>query len=179
MSVSLNRQRLGHFLLFSALCTMVFFFRLLPLVGASAHWPGPDLIVLLGFAWVTRRPDYMPVLLFAAATFLGDLLFMRPPGLWAAISVSGLEFLRARAAFSRELPFAAEWAMVSGVFLAMIVAQRIVLALFLLPRPDPGMDGILWLATVAAYPAVVLACDLAFGVRKVAPGAVDDLGHRI
>ena len=34
------------------------------------------------------------VLVFAAALLLTDLMFLRPPGVWTAISVVGLEFLR-------------------------------------------------------------------------------------
>ncbi len=174
-----TRARLVAWLLFTATAAVVFFMRLLPLDLAAGRWPGPDWIVALGFAWVLRRPDYMPVTLFAALLFLSDLLFMRPPGLWAAISVAGLEFLRRRAQFSRELPFLFEWAMFGGVFGAMMLVNRLVLGIFIVDQPGVFLDALLWFATLAVYPLVVLASAYVFGVRKVAPGAVDNLGHPI
>ena len=168
-----------HWLLFAGLCAAIFFVRLLPLHPAQTPWPGPDLITAFAFAWVLRRPAYMPAALLAAALFLADLLFLRPPGLWAALAVMGLEFLRGRAQLSRSLPFAAEWGLVAIVLLFMTFGQRLILGLLLVPQPPLGLDLLRWLATLLAYPAVVLVSAYLFGVRKVAPGAIDELGHPI
>ncbi len=153
------------------------FFLLLPLDLTAGRWPGPDLIVALSFAWVLRRPDFVPVVLVAAVFLTMDLLFMRPPGLWAGLVVLGLEFLRSREPHSRDLPFLVEWAMVSGVVVAMTLAQRLVLLIFVVGQPSFGLVVLQLSATIISYPLVVAASRMIFGIRKIAPGEVDQLGH--
>jgi rod shape-determining protein MreD len=48
---------------------------------------------------------------------LADLLFLRPPGLWAAIVVLGHEFLRNREQGLRDMPFFVEWGLVASLLL--------------------------------------------------------------
>jgi hypothetical protein len=43
-----------------------------------------------------------------------DLVLLRPPGLWTALVVLATEFMRSRAALTRELNFVVEWLLVSG-----------------------------------------------------------------
>jgi rod shape-determining protein MreD len=172
-------QRALYWGLFCAIAVIVMFVRILPLDLSAGRWPGPDWIMALAFAWVLRRPDFMPVLLLATVLFLSDIMFMRPPGLVAAIGVIGLEFLRGRALFSRDLPFLFEWAMVAGVLLAMMLAKRLILGILVVGQPSFALDSLLLVATVLVYPLVVLVSALVMGVHKVAPGAVDQLGHRI
>ena len=157
----------------------VLFIRLLPLDLSAGIWPGPDWILVLGFAWVLRRPNFVPVLLFAMVMFTNDLVLMRAPGLWSGLAVIGLEFLRGRFNLSRELPFLFEWAMVSGVVLAISIANRLILSASSVPQPDISLEMILVFGTAAIYPLVVIASSLVLGVRKIPPGAVDDLGHRV
>ena len=173
------RSRLAHWALFVLLVLFVYFLRLLPANPGARQLPDPYWIVIFGFAWVLRRPDFIPTLLFAAAVFLGDMLFLRPPGLWSAISVAGLEFLRARAQFSRELPFLFEWAMVSSVIFLMVLANRVILGIFIVSQTDLASTGVQLLLSIMAYPLAVGISAWLFGVRKVAPGATDEMGHRI
>lgn len=168
-----------HWLLFAFIAMCVLFLRLLPLDVAAGRWPSPNPMLALGFAWVLRRPSFIPVILFAATMFAFDMLLMRAPGLWAGLAVIGLEFLRSRSRVSRELPFLFEWAMVTGVLLVMALINRLALAIFVIPQPAFGLDAILLLGTVAIYPLAVIVSSNAFGVRKMAPGAVDQLGHSI
>ncbi len=51
--------------LFAVLAAVLLFLRLLPLGSVAGGWPGPDLLMCLTFAWVLRRPDYVPALLIA------------------------------------------------------------------------------------------------------------------
>ncbi|WP_428545501.1 rod shape-determining protein MreD [Profundibacter sp.] len=139
----------------------------------------PDLLVCMCFAWVLRRPDYTPVLLIAAVMLLADMLFQRPPGLMAALVVIGTEFLRRRTHLMRELPFLFEWAMVAGVMAAILIAYRLVLIIVMEPRPSFWLSMTLLISTIAAYPLVVAFSRYVLGVRKIAPGEVDELGHRI
>lgn len=179
MDRTVNTQRILHWLLFIMVAMGVLFLRLLPLDVTSGRWPGPDPILVLGFAWVLRRPSFIPVILFAITMFTFDMLLSRAPGLWAGLSVIGLEFLRGRSRFSRELPFLFEWAMVAGVLLAMALINRLILGIFVIPQPAFGLDVILLVGTVAIYPLAVTLSSRALGVRKMAPGAVDELGHSI
>jgi len=175
----ITAQRLAYWGLFLLISVLILFVRILPLDVAAGGLPGPDWALIIGFVWVLKRPDYVPVWLFAVVLLASDMIYMRPPGLWAGLAVVGLEFLRARVAISRELPFLFEWATVSAVLLAMIIANRLILGIFVIPQPGFGQDMILFLLSAAVYPLVVLGSATLLGVRKLAPGAVDRRGHRI
>ena len=164
-------------LLFLAISLLIIFFELLPLDLAAGRWPGPDLTVAIAFAWVLRRPDFVPVVLIAGVFLTMDLLFMRPPGLWAGLVVLGSEFLRTREPQSRDLPFLVEWAMVSGVLIAMTLAARLIQMIFVVGQPTFGLVTLQLGATILSYPIVVSASRMVFGIRKIAPGEVDQLGH--
>ncbi|MGR3343346.1 MAG: rod shape-determining protein MreD [Paracoccaceae bacterium] len=173
----LTTRRLTYWAMFFAISAFVIFLRILPLDITPGGWPGPDWTIAIAFAWVLRRPDYVPVLLFAAIVLLNDMIFLRAPGLWAGLSVIGFEFLRSRTQITREMPFMFEWAMVTAVLLAMILANRLILAIFVVGQPSLRMDALLIVATSAAYPMIVIVSALALGMKKIAPGSVDRLGH--
>lgn len=164
----------GLFLLISA---VVVFFQLLPIDLTAGRWPGPDLVVALAFAWVLRRPDFVPPLLIGTVCLAMDFLFMRPPGLWAGLVVLGAEFLRSREPQSRDLPFLVEWALVSMVLIGMVLAARLTLLIFVINQPGFGLVMLQLMATILSYPIVVGASRMVFGIRKIAPGEVDQLGH--
>jgi rod shape-determining protein MreD len=175
----LTLRRLLYRFTLSVLALLIVFFHLLPLRLGSGHLPGPDVFVAVSFAWVLRRPDYVPVLLAGGIMMILDMLFMRPPGLWAALFVIGLQVLRNRQGMARELPFALELARVGGVLLAMTLANQLVLALLMVDRLPFGMSLLQMLATLAAYPVVVLGSVALLRVRKITPGEIDQMGHRI
>lgn len=165
--------------LFAGLAFLVAFGRLLPLDAGPRVWPGPDLILLLAYVWVLRRPDYVPVTLVALVILMSDVLFMRPLGLWTACAVLGLEYLRSREALWRDLPYMAEWMMVSATILATTVGYTAVLALFAVDQPPLGQTLLQAIVTVLAYPLVELFSSRVLGFRKMAPGAVDQLGRKL
>jgi rod shape-determining protein MreD len=169
----------AHRALYVAIAAALLFLRMLPLGSVAGRWPGPDLLLCLTLVWVLRRPDYVPALLIALVVLLEDLLLMRPPGLWAALVVLAAEFLRARAALTRELTFVVEWLLVAGVILAATLGFRLVMALVMLPQVSLGQTLVQALATILCYPAVVVASRLAFGVRKPATGETDAYGRRM
>ncbi len=164
---------------FAVIAALSLFVRILPLSTLPAGWPGPDLLVCLAFAWVLRRPTYVPALLIAIVFFIEDMVLLRPPGLWAFIVLMGSEFLRRREPLSRQLPFPLEWAMVAAVLLLMMAANRLIMAIVVSPQPDFGFAFIQIILTIALYPAIVVLSHLAFGVRKSATGEVDSLGRRL
>lgn len=165
--------------LFVLLALTFVFLRLLPLGSGFGALPGPDLLTALAFAWVLRRPDYVPVTMVAALVLLTDILFLHPLGLWAALVVVGLEFLRQREPFSRDLPFALEWLVVASVLIAMTLAETLVLFVFMVDGPAFGQVLIQLLLTITCYPVVVLVTARVLGLRKVAPGEVDEYGHKV
>lgn len=179
MADSHKRIVWAHRGLYVALAGFLMFLRLLPINTEPVHWPGPDLLLGFTFAWVLRRPDYVPALLIAAVILLEDFLVMRPPGLWAVIVLFGAEFLRGRVVFLREVGFLAEWLMVSVVMLSCFLAYRVAFAVTFLPLPDLGFAFLRALGTVLAYPVVVAISSMFLGLRKAAPGEVDSLGRRL
>lgn len=163
---------------FAALCLGVIFWRVLPLDMVPRGWAGPDFIVALAFAWVLRRPEFAPALLIAAVMLLADLLFGRPPGLWAALVVGGAEMLRARGPGLRDMTFLPEWLSVASVLVAITLAYRLVLSVLMVPQAPLGLSLMETLMTLLAYPLVVLASALVLGVRKLRPGDAESIGSR-
>ena len=163
---------------FLALASLVVFAKLLPLHPGPGRFPGPDILILMACAWIVRRPDYLPVLLIAFVFLMADVLFMRPPGLWTALAILGLEALRRRSVVLRDSGFLTEWLTVSTVITGMFLANALVLAVFVVDQPGLGLTLIRLITTLLVYPIVVVLAARAVGLRKIAPGEVDRLGHR-
>ncbi|SPH24316.1 hypothetical protein DEA8626_03367 [Defluviimonas aquaemixtae] len=172
-------SRVAHRALFVALALAILFLRLLPLDMVPSRIPGPDLILCLTFVWIRRRPDYVPAALIVCVFLLEDFLTMRPPGPWPLIVLMGTEFLRSREVTLRDLPFALDWAMIGGLVMAMTLIHWVMLAIFIVPQAEFGPTILRALATIAAYPMVVLFTLFVIGLRRAAKGEVDALGHRL
>ncbi|WP_372839577.1 rod shape-determining protein MreD [Phaeovulum sp.] len=175
----ISRQLWLHRALYLAIAMVVLFLRLLPLSSGASGWPGPDITLALTLAWLLRRPEFVPAVLVVAVMLIEDLMFQRPPGLWALIVLGGTEFLRAREVSLRDLSFMLEWITVGVLLLVMVLADRLVLSLLMVPQPPLGLTLLYYLATLAAYPLVVIASYAAFGLRRAAPGEVDAFGRRL
>lgn len=190
--------RLSYRALYLALAFLGLFVRLLPLSAAPqpwplpegllrampgwmlpAEWPGPDVLLALTILWVQRRPDFIPAPMIALVFFLDDLMTMRPPGLWALVVLTGTEVLRARETGMRDLPFWGEWLVGALAMTAMVLAYRFLLALFIVPGVSLGPAILNLVATVALYPVLALALQVAFGLSRTATGEVDALGQRL
>ena len=72
---------------FLAVAVGVIFFALLPLDTGASRWAPPDLLLAFCLAWAARRPDYVPALSIAFVALLADLLYQRPPGLFALLTL--------------------------------------------------------------------------------------------
>lgn len=164
--------------LFLALCAVVIFLQLLPMQIPPSRWAAPDLLIGFTFAWVLRRPDYVPVLSVALVFLAADLLFQRPPGLATALVVGGSEFLRSRSHFMREFPFALEWAIVATIIAVVMLGNRLVLMAVFVEPPDFGLTAIHFVATVLAYPLVVMLSRYVLGVQHLQPGGTDSARSR-
>lgn len=163
--------------LFVIVALAVLFFRLLPTGGVAGDWPGPDLLLCVIFAWMMRRPDWLPVWLLAAVLLTEDMMVLRPPGLWTAIVIIAAEFVRARIALTRELVFVAEWAMVAGLMVACMLVYRLVFTLSFLPQPGFGFALVQTLWSILCYPLVVGINRFAIDLRKPSTGEVDRFGR--
>jgi rod shape-determining protein MreD len=171
-------RRLSYRALWLALSLAMMLALLMPLHPGPGRIPAPDILTLTVLAWVLRRPGYVPVVLIAGIFLLADLVFMRPPGLWTALVVLATEFLRAREPGWRDQPFLVEWWIVALVLTAMTAANTAVQALFFVDRAGLGLVVLHLAITIAAYPLIVLLTARLLGLRKAAPGEVDQLGHR-
>lgn len=153
--------------------------ELLPLQTQPRSFAGPDMILLLTFCFALRRPEYAPPAVVAIAMVLADLLLQRPPGLMAGLTVVVSEMLRGRSEGLRTLPFTVEWLTAALGIFAVMIGYRFVLALFVIPQAPMLLALSQLVATALAYPLMVLGCVALFAMRRVAPGEVDTLGHRI
>jgi rod shape-determining protein MreD len=179
MAEALITRRWAYRGLYVLVSIVVIGIDLLPLGDGTAGFPGPDLTVVIAYAWVLRRPDYVTPLLLAVVVLLADAFALRPLGLWAALVVMGAEFLRTRESLLRDLPFLAEWALVTSVLLSLSLAYWAILSVFIAVQPELGQHLLRALASALVYPVVVAISRTVFGLRRVAPGEVDALGHRL
>lgn len=147
--------------------------------AAPGLWTAPDWVLAVACAVVLRRPEYLPMGLLAALVLLEDLLTLRPPGLWAALVLAVTEFLRARAAFSREVSLIGEWLLVALMIALVFGANRLLLGLAFVPQPALGAVAVQALATMAVYPLVVAVLRFGLGLRKPATGELDPMGQKL
>lgn len=164
---------------FLFLALLILFFHLLPLETVPRSWAGPDLILAFAFAWSLRRPEYVPPLALALIFLLFDLLLQRPPGLLALLALAGCENLKSRGRSLRDASFAAEWFTVAMITTLVLVGNRVILALALVPLPRLSLALSELAATILVYPLVVGVTHWVMGVRRTAPGDLDALGHRV
>ena len=139
----------------------------------------PDICLAVTLAWVARRPKYTPVWIIAAIFLMGDLIFQRPPGLWAGIVVILTEQLRKRSREFRSMPFLAEWGSVAIGIIAITIANRFILLLLAVDVAPFGMILLQLILTIAIYPLVVVIMHYVFGITRVTPGETGSRGQRV
>ncbi|GGH35730.1 rod shape-determining protein MreD [Cribrihabitans marinus] len=165
-------------LVYAGLALVIMFFHLLPLSTLPNRWTPPDLLIALTFAWTMRRPDFVPIAVVAAVMLAADLLLQRPPGLLAALVVAGCAFLRPRTVGQSEAGFVGEWFAVGVVLVAITLVNQLILVV-----TDSGTAPLVLVLlqlvlTIAVYPLVVLASQVLFGVRRLAPSDAGAMGAR-
>lgn len=158
---------------------LIIFVQLMPLDQRPTIFSPPDLLLVVSLVWVARRPDYVPFLVLGLVFFFADLLFQRPPGLFAALVLIGSEVIRARSRSLRETSIFGEFTMIAVVIIGITALNRAVLALSLTPQVYQVLALLHLLATLVAIPFVMGAAQYIFGVRRPVPGQVDSLGQRI
>ncbi len=164
--------------LYVLLAFLVLFLHLLPLDTRPDRWPFPDVLIALTFAWVLRRPEFVPVLSIAAVMLMADLLLQRPPGLMAALVVLGAAYLQSAAPSMRDAGFVAEWTTVAAVITAIFVLNGLILGILSVQQAAMGPIAIQVVVTIAIYPVIVLLSQVAFGVRRVSVADSTTTGAR-
>jgi rod shape-determining protein MreD len=165
-------------LTFFAVAWLLLALGLVPLGFTPRFVPPPDLLLGLVFAFMLRRPDFLPVWLVALVFFLSDLLQMRPLGLWTAIVVLAMEFTRNQEHRLRELAFPFEWAFVGAIMFLAMVSDRLILSLLVVPQAGFGTLMLHFLTSFLAYPLVVLFCFVVLRLHKVPPHEAISFGGR-
>lgn len=144
-------------------------FHLLPLGQTSNLAFAPDLILCLTLAWVSRKPEFTPVLLIAGTALLADLLLGRAPGLWAALTLLLSEYIRNRGARMKAAGFFWEWVRVATGIAVIFVANRVAMSVLLLDVPPLAAVLTQYAATIVLYPVVTGISALFLRIRHVEP----------
>lgn len=163
---------------FVVIALLVMFFHLLPLDTLPRKWSPPDLLLATAMAWSVRRPDFVPALLIVAVMLLADLLFQRPPGLWALLVLLTCEFLKSRLATHRDTPFLGEWFAIAVVVIGISLLNRLILGILGVEQAHIALVIVQVIMTIAAYPVVVLVSQSLFGVRHLSPAEAESMGSR-
>jgi rod shape-determining protein MreD len=153
---------------------------LLPLgtAGGGAVWP--DTVFALTAAWIIRQPDGLPLLAVAAAGFLADLVLFRPPGLGALLLVLATEFLRVQRPAMMDRPFPVEWLTFGLTYAACLLLQSAIMAIAFVAQPPARLTALMFVATLAVYPAVAAFLHWVLQVRFPMPAErVRQLGRKL
>jgi len=165
--------------LFIGLMLLLMFIQLLPLQTAPQKWAAPDIILATTLLWTARRPDLVPVWSVALIFVIADLLFLRAPGLMAALVVIATEILRARAHDLRAAPFPVEWMTAGFLIIGVTIGNRAVLAVVMMAQAPLALTLTQMALTIIAYPVVAVLSQVLFGINRPAPGEVDSRGQKI
>ncbi|MEJ6390525.1 rod shape-determining protein MreD [Gymnodinialimonas ulvae] len=149
--------------------------KLLPLNLAAVGVPGPDLLLLLAFAWMLRQPAVVPLGSLLCVFLLADFLFERPPGLWTLLVLLASESLRRRRLTMSEFPFLLEWGGVAVTIMGMVLLNRLVLWILLVDLDPLGLTLVQGIVTIVTYPIVVAVSKFVFGLRKLGPAELEAL----
>lgn len=149
--------------------------KLLPLNLASVGLPGPDLLLLLAFAWILRQPAVVPLGVLLFVFLLADFLFQRPPGLWTLLVILACESLKNRRLTMTEFPFLVEWSAVAITIMGMVLLNRLVLWILLVDLDPLGLTLVQGIVTIVTYPAVVAISKFIFALRKLGPTELESL----
>lgn len=150
--------------LFLGLTLLFLCLHLLPHNASSRYLIAPDILTILTFAWMIRRPDAITPLLIALCVLLADFLLQRPPGLWALLTILGMLFLRSRLHEMGRTGFWLEWLLVVLTIAVMILLNHAMFNITLLVAPDITLTLIQYILTILTYPIFVLITTYGFRI---------------
>jgi rod shape-determining protein MreD len=179
MAETVEERRGLYWFIYFGIAMALFFLNFLPQQMLPTRLAPPDILLALTLAWTIRRPEFVPLALVAVLFLMADLLYHRPPGVFAAATIIGLEFLRSRAQDMRRAAFAIEWIVVGVTIIGVFALTRIITGLALVAQPPLGLSLVQMALTIAIYPVVVVISHYVFGVRSTLQGSVEDIGSRL
>ena len=164
-------------LLATVLIALWVFVSLLPINGATAGLPWPDLAYCLMIAWILRRPEYMPFPLVVLLGLAMDFLFFKVPGAWTLILLISTEILRRSSETEGNSGLVYEGTAVLATLVGAFLGHRALLAIFGAPQPPLGGTLLELVFTLIAYPLVALISVYIFQIRR--PHLTDSLSFKI
>ena len=164
---------------FMLLAFVIVVAQLVPLDMQPSHWAPPDILLAVTLAWVARKPAYLPIFVIATLFLMTDLLFQRPPGLWAALVVILTETIRRQNHDFRNMPALIEWSTITIGIIAITLINRLILTIVMVPQAPLGLTLVQMITTILSYPLVVLVAHFLFGVTRSAPGQLGSRGQKI
>ncbi len=175
----ITTRRFGFRCVFFALCALIIFLKMLPLSTIPRSIPGPDLLFCLTAVWIMRRPRWAPVGLIVLVHLIADILFLRPIGLWPAISLLGYEYLRRKAGGQTEISVPVEIGLAAATFAVLVAANALFHVIFGLGQPAFSVLLLHIVMTVVAYPFVIAVSHFLVRVRRARPTELDGSGIAI
>lgn len=165
--------------IFIALMIAAILVRISPTQTTPTNWPMPDGMLILACLYAARKPRYVPMLAVVGVFLLADLLFQQIPGLRTLLVLAATEFLRRQSKLLRAGTWSTEWLTIGGTIAAVIVAERVLTALMLLPLPPLVSVFVSMILSIAIYPLVALTAGWVLGLRRRAPGELDYRGQKL
>lgn len=174
--LNLNWLRQILLILFSCL---VIFYHMIPFTLAPTTLPAPDILYCVICALIIRRPQIVPFGIVGLIYFGFDLFQMKPLGVWTVCMLVATEIWRSNRDVFRENMFPIEWFAVSVLFLLSLIANRIILAIAIVPAPS--LSSMVWefLFTVLAYPIILFIFTYVLRIKKPALGEFGFKGQKL
>lgn len=165
--------------MFLLLCAVIIFMKMLPLSTIPSAVPGPDWLFCLTAVWIMRRPRWAPVGLIILVHLVADILYLRPIGLWPAISLLGYEYLRGKSGGPTEISPPLEVGMAGAVFAVLVAINAIFQFVFGIAQPNLGVLLLHVIVTIMAYPFVIAFSHFVIRVRRARPTDMDGSGFAV
>ena len=158
-------KSLTYPILFILIIFLLMFIKILPLDTIPKEWIGPDVLFCVILTWCLRRPLSAPIVLIGLLFLLQDILFQRPPGLYAACATLVCEWCKRQVLRAEDFPFVAEWLTASIAIVAVFVLSQGIASLSLIATPPTVMFVKELMPTILTYPVVVVLLRYGFGLR--------------
>ena len=150
---------------FSLISFVLIFIRLLPLDNFSTDFAAPDLLLCVTLVWCLRSPASAPIILLGFLFLMQDVLFQRPPGLFAASATMLCEWCKRQSFQSEEFPFSLEWLTASLAIIMIFFLTRAVAMLSVISIPPLHLSLKEVFVTIISYPFVVLLLRFGIGLK--------------
>ena len=130
-------------------------FQTLPTHTSLYQFYMPDILLVITFVWIMRRPDVMDPILITLAFLFADMILQRPPGIWTLIALCATMFLRSRSMYFKEIIFFYEWLIIAIVIIFSFTAHHFVLILTFLPTHNLKLLAMQAFLTIMLYPIFI------------------------